>query len=78
MIYDRAKFGCGKWRATVTATTYAEAYLVACHRDGPASCFPLKADTDAEEFTPFSWKILILALKHFNLFHGGPFSILWE
>ena len=25
MIYDRAKFGCEKWQATVTATTYAEA-----------------------------------------------------
>ncbi len=25
MIYDRAKFECGKWRATFTATTYAKA-----------------------------------------------------
>ena len=42
MIYDRAKFECGKWRATFTATTYAEAataslllggvpLTVACH-----------------------------------------------
>ncbi len=28
MIYDRAKFECGKWRATFTATTYAEAVPV--------------------------------------------------
>ncbi len=40
MIYDRPKFECGKWRATFTATTYAEAvpvsapcsYLVFCYR----------------------------------------------
>ena len=25
VIYDHAKFECGKWRATVTATTYAKA-----------------------------------------------------
>ena len=27
-VYDRAKFECGKWRATITATTYAEAVPV--------------------------------------------------
>ncbi len=25
MIYNHAKFECGKWGATVTATTYAKA-----------------------------------------------------
>ncbi len=31
MIYDRAKFECGKWRATFTATTCGVSLTVACH-----------------------------------------------
>ena len=36
MIYDRAKFECGKWRATFTATTYAEAVPASMLKARPA------------------------------------------
>ncbi len=41
MIYDRAKFECGKWRATVNATTYAEAvpaYIIKARHAGTQKC----------------------------------------
>ena len=42
MIYDRAKFERGKWRATVNATTYSEAvpaYIIKARHAIPALPF---------------------------------------
>ena len=55
MIYDHAKFECGKWQATFTATTYVEAVPVSMLKAIPAGTWKcvgsqlyVNGDTESE------------------------------